>query len=79
VTPDIAERVGVHASVVAGLAREYDECYFDPQHYADTQHLRIPHGPTARQWGEEQCAVLASDITLHCEKLMQLVEPGRVA
>jgi hypothetical protein len=78
-TPDIAEQVREHASVVAGLAREYIECYFDTQHYADTQGIRIPHGPTVAQWGEEQCAVLASDMAVRCEWLLQMVEPGRVA
>ncbi len=78
-TPDIAEAVADCAVVVETLAIDYVECHNDPAAYAHNERIHKPNGITWQQWGEEQCAVLASDITVRCERLMTLVEPGRTA
>jgi hypothetical protein len=80
VTPDIAEAIRLHALVIGELADEYLTLGFEgPEAYAGLHELTKPHGTTWTQWGEEQSAVLASDITVRCEALLRLVEPGRVA
>jgi hypothetical protein len=72
VTPDIAESLRDHATVVAGLAAEYVHCYQNPQGYAWEERMHKPHTSTWVEWREQQIEVLEADMKSRVERMHTL-------